>query len=81
MSCRLALSVGPTSISMEIFVVECQKSIGAGLKTCWHVSVSEITVSFSESRHKLAGRERGPLRVPVSTWRKRTWSRISKSSR
>ena len=53
MSCRLVLSVGPASISMEIFVAECQKSIGAGLKTCWHVSVSEITVSFSESRHKV----------------------------
>ncbi len=53
MSCRLALSVRAASISMEIFVAECQKSIGAGLKTCWHVSVSEVTVSSSESRHKI----------------------------
>ena len=53
MSCRLALSVRAASISMEIFVAECQKSIGTGLKTCWHVSVSEITVSSSESRHKI----------------------------
>jgi AraC-like DNA-binding protein len=38
---------------MENLVPNCQKSIGAGLKTCWHVSVSEITVSSSESRHKV----------------------------
>ncbi len=37
----------------EIFVAECQKSIGENLKTCWHVPVPEITVSASKSRNKV----------------------------
>lgn len=64
----------------ELALAKGQKSIGGNFKTCWHVSLPEITVGSCENRDKSAGRERMAL-LPASTWRKRTWSRILKSFR
>jgi hypothetical protein len=65
----ITISIRPPGIPVkccihidEIFVAECQKSISKNFKTCWHVVVPEITVSFSESRDKSAGWERRALR-------------------